>query len=308
MAPRVGDILVSNGGGVGHLAIIRSVTANQVCTVQQNFSNDMNDVNRCLDLAVTNGNYTVGPFSPNSSNYPIYEWLRSAHIFASSGVGSWLPPSNLYNIGTTINGKDINIGRIKTVVGFEPVITDLALTPANILYGVSFDKLYQIDSKTGVATQRGNGLGIFNVNALASDKNGNLYGATESGDLVTIDANAGVATVIGPYGSGYLSWGDLAFSPSGILYASVRDSAGKGVLVTVDPNTGKASRINPNIEIGFMDVWGLSFVEDKLYGLGNTSTTGQAVLIELDKNTGAGQLVRPISFKAFGAMEILRIE
>lgn len=72
-APSVGDILVSNGGGDGHVAIIKSVTNSQVCTIQQNFSNDVNDDDRCLTLTETNGNYNVNGFS---TSYPIQGWLR----------------------------------------------------------------------------------------------------------------------------------------------------------------------------------------------------------------------------------------
>jgi surface antigen len=72
-APQVGDIITSNGGSFGHVAIIRSVTGNQVCTIQQNFSNDTNDLNRCLSLSVSSGTYTVGGFG---GSYSIRGWLR----------------------------------------------------------------------------------------------------------------------------------------------------------------------------------------------------------------------------------------
>ncbi len=72
-SPQVGDILVSEGGDYGHVAIVKSVSGSQVCTIQQNFSNDSTDVNRCLTLAVSGGNYTVGGFS---ATYPIEGWLR----------------------------------------------------------------------------------------------------------------------------------------------------------------------------------------------------------------------------------------
>ena len=74
--PQVGDILVSEGipdVNVGHIAIIRDISDNSVCTIQQNFSNDSGDINRYLTLTVLDGNYTVGGFS---SNYPIRGWLR----------------------------------------------------------------------------------------------------------------------------------------------------------------------------------------------------------------------------------------
>jgi hypothetical protein len=72
-APQVGDVITSRGGSFGHVAIIRSVTSNQVCTIQQNFSNETSDTNRCLSLSVSGGTYTVGGFN---SSYPIQGWLR----------------------------------------------------------------------------------------------------------------------------------------------------------------------------------------------------------------------------------------
>ena len=72
--PQIGDILVSNEGDYGHVGIVRSVSDSQVCTIQQNFLNDSSDVNRCLTLTVTEGNYTVAGFS---SAYPVHGWLRN---------------------------------------------------------------------------------------------------------------------------------------------------------------------------------------------------------------------------------------
>jgi|ERR1044071_1447028 surface antigen len=72
-SPQVGDIITSNGGSFGHVAIVRSVTSNQVCTAQQNFSNDTTDVNRCLSLTISGGTFTVGGFS---ASFPIRGWLR----------------------------------------------------------------------------------------------------------------------------------------------------------------------------------------------------------------------------------------
>jgi surface antigen len=75
--PQGGDILASDGGSHGHLAIVRSVTPTEVCTVQQNFSNDALDLNRCLPLTATSGRYLVRSFDTNGT-YAVRGWLRSA--------------------------------------------------------------------------------------------------------------------------------------------------------------------------------------------------------------------------------------
>ncbi len=89
ITPQVGDILVSDGGDYGHVAIVRSVSYEdeQVCTMQQNWSNDITDTNKCLTLTVSDGKYTVGGFS---DNYPILGWLRAPKIiFLTTRDGNW---------------------------------------------------------------------------------------------------------------------------------------------------------------------------------------------------------------------------
>lgn len=72
--PQTGDILVSNGGKYGHIAIVKSVSNNKVYTIQQNFSNDYNDTDRALDISTdSKGRYTVKGFS---RSYSIKGWLR----------------------------------------------------------------------------------------------------------------------------------------------------------------------------------------------------------------------------------------
>jgi len=75
-APQVGDILVSNYGNSFHVAIVRSVSNNQVCTIQQNFSNTRTDVNRCLRLTILNGHYTLYGFK----KFIVKGWLRSQSL------------------------------------------------------------------------------------------------------------------------------------------------------------------------------------------------------------------------------------
>jgi surface antigen len=83
--PEVDDILVSEGGSNGHIAIVRSRSGNQVCTTQQNFSNDTTDLSRCLTLSSSGSSYTVSGFSPG---YPIRGWLRRRGTGTSATVGN----------------------------------------------------------------------------------------------------------------------------------------------------------------------------------------------------------------------------
>jgi outer membrane protein assembly factor BamB len=106
VAPQVGDIMVSTAGANGHIAIVRAVSNNEVCTVQQNFSNDSVDVNRCLALSIINGIYTVSGFS---SGYPVEGWLRKPSLpgtqkWAFRVGGDWLSSPSIGMDGTIYVG------------------------------------------------------------------------------------------------------------------------------------------------------------------------------------------------------------
>ena len=76
--PQTGDILCSNGNGgsnnVGHVAIVKTVTANTVIAIQQNWYCDNRDTAMTLQMSVSAGKYTVSGFS---TSYPIAGWLRN---------------------------------------------------------------------------------------------------------------------------------------------------------------------------------------------------------------------------------------
>ncbi len=80
--PAVGDILCSNSGQYGHVAIIRSVGSNYIEIIQQNWFNNVNDVTKRLDMTFSNGTYTVANFS---TSYSTAGWLRKTVV---SGYGS----------------------------------------------------------------------------------------------------------------------------------------------------------------------------------------------------------------------------
>ena len=73
--PQPGDILCSNGGTYGHVAIVRAVTSNSVHVIQQNWHNDNRDNDVTLTMDISNGNCTVSGFS---ASYPVHGWLRKS--------------------------------------------------------------------------------------------------------------------------------------------------------------------------------------------------------------------------------------
>jgi hypothetical protein len=95
--PKIGDIITSsytnsstNPPALGHVAIVRSVTSNSVCTSQQNWSNNTGDVNgtRCTTLTESNNTFTLGPLYSSGSPYTADGWLRRACGSNSSQVFS----------------------------------------------------------------------------------------------------------------------------------------------------------------------------------------------------------------------------
>ncbi len=138
---------------------------------------------------------------------------------------------------------------------------------------------------------------------------GDLFGATTSGFLYHIDPNTAAAQQIGSLISPALpngSSGDLVFTGDGALLAILnRASGGNDVLVRVNSLTGAASRINPLVDLGFVDVFALVFAGNTLYGL-TGAQNGQngcslGALLQIDQVTGSAQFVRCLSFDAFGA-------
>ena len=94
--PQVGDILMSAGNGTaatkyGHVAIVSSVSSNQVCAVMQNWSETSRDGDgsHCMTMAVSSSQYTVNGFnneSPGQDSYPIQGWLRWQGAAGSGGA------------------------------------------------------------------------------------------------------------------------------------------------------------------------------------------------------------------------------
>jgi hypothetical protein len=214
--------------------------------------------------------------------------------------------SDLYAISPHSGTEDVLVGPIRNNAGQPIDITDVAYSSAErTLYGVSYDQLVRIDTEdcrleeqsTRTAYRIGDGLGLlYETSALACDSSGNLYGGTVGGDLLRIDRDTGLATIIGPYGQNLVASGDLAFDSIGRLYGSATPAGGSSdVLVVVSTSTGAANEIGP---IGYDEVYGLFFIEDSLYGV-----TEDNELLSIDTATGRGTLIRQLGFAAWGAQD-----
>jgi hypothetical protein len=179
-------------------------------------------------------------------------------------------------------------------------ITDIALTPAGALYGISFTTLYAVDKVTAKATARASVGGSGN-NALAFLANGTLIAADSGGGVKTIDPTTGQVTGVGAYGSGFASSGDLVAVSDGTMYGTSSttkgggDASGSNVLLLVDSATGVATAVGPT---GHGNVWGLAYAGARVIGL---TTAGE--ILGIDPQTGASALLASTGISFWGATQ-----
>lgn len=142
-------------------------------------------------------------------------------------------------------------------------MTDIAFDPNGNLFGISFTRLYSIDSSAATVSQIG-AHGIPGGNSLVFGTDGTLYaGGTSTRHLFEINTNTGVSTDIG--NMGFYSAGDLAFN-HGDLFLSSKNNQ----LVEIDlANGSSGTAVGP---FGFSNVYGMATGDDGiLYGVSGTS-------------------------------------
>ena len=181
--------------------------------------------------------------------------------------------------------------------GVSDKMTDIAMTPNGSLFTISSTALYSVNVNTAKATLFVHLPGSLN-NGLTFLPDGSLLASDASGTLKQIDPNTGNITIIGDYGLGYGSSGDLVAVANGTMYGvSATDEFGSDVssnniLITVDVNTGEATEIG---YIGFANVFGLAYYGGTILGLDYLGD-----IIRIDPNSGAGTKVGSNSSHFFG--------
>lgn len=151
------------------------------------------------------------------------------------------------------------------------------------------DKLLRIDLATGAGTVIGSGIGFTDVDGLAFDGSGRLWGVDDNTNrLLQIDLGTGTGTAVGSFGSGFNDMG-LAFG-NGTLYMAATNSAGTvGSLYTVNTSTGAASLVGAFG--GGLKVRSLGFTDGVLWGWSNVDT-----LLTINTATGAATTVGAFGF------------
>jgi pimeloyl-ACP methyl ester carboxylesterase len=208
-----------------------------------------------------------------------------------------------YDSNALISTEDGKVGFLNTLSGTfspladSPVLTDIALSEENELFGVTFDRLYKINLNNGKSEVVGN-LGSFGFNALDFASDGTLYTANGS-SFYTIDTETGATTLIKDLGQDFVSSGDLVFDPARNHFWATSQGKDSNFLYEIDLE-GKI--VGEGKKIGLSDVYGLSL--DALGTLFGYTADGQQVII--NKETGAStyeQKIDGLSSEIYGATE-----
>ena len=194
-------------------------------------------------------------------------------------------------------------------------LTDLALDKNDRMLGITFNKLFEIDTADG-ATTLISALDVDNATSLSfvpenlDDPNSAdiLVTANSFGDVFRIDPATGTTTLLGNFGTvqaGQVrSSGDL-FAVRGLgIFATVDIGDGSDpnrvdFLARIDPVTWKATPM-PNAT-GFDRIFGVGFWGGKIYGFSDDPSTGLGKIIQIDMTTGVGLELSSSPIDWFGA-------
>lgn len=179
-------------------------------------------------------------------------------------------------------------------------MTDIAIDKDGNMIGISFDSVYAVDKDTAATTRLAALQGQFNgLSFVAAGPDPNdeiLVGAALSGDVYQIDPMNGNSSLLGNYGNGLGSSGDLVYVRGFGTVATVTDGGTNDKLARIDPGNGWAAEIIGTGDTGATSIWGLGFWENQVYGF---TDTRQFLLI--DTATGLGTPIESSDVNWWGA-------
>lgn len=158
-------------------------------------------------------------------------------------------------------------------------VTDIASHGPN-LYGVGFSQFLRLNPDTGAGIVVLPGPIGFSTNGLAVASDGTIYAGTTAGQLIQIDPHTGVGALVGSFGGGLTSSGDLAFDSNGVLYGALGSPV---VLARINRSSGAATVIGST---GLSTVYGLAFFCCRLYG-----ATSAGELVNINVATGSATVI-----------------
>jgi hypothetical protein len=188
----------------------------------------------------------------------------------------------------------IDVGPFQWPAGSSnELMTDIAVDQNGKLTGVSFGAVYAIDPDTAKTTflapleRELNGMSYVPASELGETGDDVLIGtALTDGSIWRVDPSTGASTMIGQYGNGWISSGDIV-SVTGfgtVATVNLNDPDAPDYLALIDlAHGGAATIIGPT---GTYDIWGLGFWGGKVYGFEATNE-----FVELDVQTGKASTI-----------------
>lgn len=226
---------------------------------------------------------------------------------ADNGIDAAPPPDNsaVYaHSSSSLYRIDPNTLEVTLVGSFiwplgADSMTDIAIDRFGRMVGVSFTRVYEIDEQTGSCIflsdlVSGGFNGLSFVPSSADPAQEILIGANTSGEVYQIDLATGAATIIGIYGNGYGSSGDIVSVLGAGTFATVTGAGASDSLAQIDPDNGYAATIIG--DTGYTGIWGLGYWRNKVYGFSSNNE-----FLVMDVNTGQATPEQVDSISWWGA-------
>lgn len=183
-------------------------------------------------------------------------------------------------------------------------MTDIAIDSLGEMIGISFTRVYRIDSATADTTRIGtatlpqmfNGLSyVPSQLALGTPGPDVLVGLRNTdGRVFRLDPLTGGVTEIGNMGGVYRSSGDIVAVTGFGIVATVTGATATDLLVRLEPGTFAATPIGTGT--GFSGLWGVGYWRDTIFGFGSGGA-----FVRIDTSTGAGTLIENNGVPWWGA-------
>lgn len=188
------------------------------------------------------------------------------------------------------------VGRFDWSSGHDEM-TDIAIDRDGRMIGISYDRVYSVNSDTASTSYLADLDRDFNGLSFLPDPSQPeleiLIGAAQDGSVYEIDPMTGASTPRGNYGDGMGSSGDIvSVAGFGTAATVTMGFGGSDQLARVDSDSS-ADLIG---DTGVEDLWGLGFWGDKVYGF---AEDGSFVLLDVD--TGEAQLIERAGVAWWGA-------
>ena len=181
--------------------------------------------------------------------------------------------------------------------GNHDEMTDIAIDGEGNMIGISYDRVYAVNSDTAATSYLADLDRSFNGLSFLPDPSQPgreiLIGAAQDGSVYQIDPVTGASSPRGNYGDGMGSSGDIVSVDGFGTAATVTTGfGGSDQLVRVDSD----SSAEPIGDTGVEDLWGLGFWGDKVYGF---AEDGSFLLLDVD--TGEAQFIANAGVAWWGA-------